>query len=332
MTPDEDQPVFFDAVTSSARQLFFVLQCCGFQPRAELELLQEGVKVTVEESRIMTANIFVDKTIFSTYTFKTTGNDEEDHDGSRTTSTPSAAEEGQEHSVSFGISLAALLECLQIFGADTSREKWHGGGGTKEVNTRAGAGIFDQQVLKVGGTCRISYRGQGHPLSLMLEENGVVTTCELVTYEPEAVQEIPFAMDQLVLKIIMKSSWLYDAIQELEGSSVERLTIAVSPQHPYFSLSASGPTGSTVVEFSNDQNLLQSFKCDEPAQHTYKFCLVKCAAKAMAVASKVSIRSDRLGVLSMQFMIEQEGGGANFVDFRFMSLATDGSHDEIEAE
>jgi cell cycle checkpoint protein len=113
-----------------------------------------------------------------------------------------------------------------------------------------------------------------------------VTTCELVTYEPEMVQEIPFAMDKLTMKIIMKvkkillfcqvmmlmvyqASWLHDAIQELEGSSVERLTIAASPQHPYFSLSASGPMGSTVVEFSNDKSLLQSFKCDKPVQHTF---------------------------------------------------------------
>jgi cell cycle checkpoint protein len=68
---------------------------------------------------------------------------------------------------------------------------------------------------------------------------------------------------------IYQASWLHDAIQELEGSSVERLTIAASPQRPYFSLSAAGPMGSTVVEFSNDKSLLQSFKCDKPVQHTF---------------------------------------------------------------
>ena len=48
----------------------------------------------------------------------------------------------------------------------------------------------------------------------------------------------------------------------------------------------------------------------------------------MAIASKVSIRGDNLGVLSMQFMIEQEAGGAaSFVDFRFLPLTT-GSDEE----
>lgn len=47
----------------------------------------------------------------------------------------------------------------------------------------------------------------------------------------------------------------------------------------------------------------------------------------MAMASKVSIRGDVHGVLSLQFMIEQEGGGTCFVDFRFISLTADDGDD-----
>ena len=59
----------------------------------------------------------------------------------------------------------------------------------------------------------------------------------------------------------------------------------------------------------------------------YNFRLVRNAAKAMAMASKVSIRGDVHGVLSLQFMIEQEGGGTCFVDFRFISLTADDGDD-----
>lgn len=48
----------------------------------------------------------------------------------------------------------------------------------------------------------------------------------------------------------------------------------------------------------------------------------------MASSSKVSIRGDTQGTLSMQFMIEQEGGGPSFIDFRFVSYATDSSDEE----
>ena len=48
----EPTPVFA-AVASSTRQLFSILRTCGWQSRAEIELLPEGIKVTVEDSRVM---------------------------------------------------------------------------------------------------------------------------------------------------------------------------------------------------------------------------------------------------------------------------------------
>ena len=39
---------------------------------------------------------------------------------------------------------------------------------------------------------------------LRLEENGVVTTCELATYEAEDIEQIPLALDELAMKLIMK--------------------------------------------------------------------------------------------------------------------------------
>ena len=63
--------------------------------------------------------------------------------------------------------------------------------------------------------------------------------------------------------------------------------------------------------------------------NTYKYSLIKNASKAMAIANKVSIRGDEQGVLSLQFMIEVEGGGVSFVDFRYIPyVPEDGEGDE----
>lgn len=73
--------------------------------------------------------------------------------------------EDLDFTVSFGISLSALLECLQIFGADSSsRERWGQGGfnGTMEHG-----GISENQLTKPTGTCDFLYRGEGHTLDLM---------------------------------------------------------------------------------------------------------------------------------------------------------------------
>lgn len=46
----------------------------------------------------------------------------------------------------------------------------------------------------------------------------------------------------------------------------------------------------------------------------------------MAIATKVSIRGDNLGVLNLQFMIDQNGK-TSFVDFRYMPFENEGSDD-----
>lgn len=54
--------------------------------------------------------------------------------------------------------------------------------------------------------------------------------------------------------------------------------------------------------------------------NSYRFSTVKRALKAMGVASKVSIRCDDTGVLSMQFMVTLADQRNSFIEFRFLPL------------
>lgn len=189
----------------------------------------------------------------------------------------------------------------------------------------------------MNGICRLSYSAQGEPFRIILEEKGVTTTCELVTYEPDFMEDIPLQKDAIAQKIIMRASWLHDAINELSSTSPTRLTMVSSPTAPFFTLSSSGPLGSATVEFSKDPQLLETFHVPRRTVNTYKYSLIKGASRAMAIAAKVSIRSDEQGVLSLQFMIDVEGGGVSFVDFRFVPFipeeGEDGEGSEVgEAE
>lgn len=234
----------------------------------------------------------------------------------------------------FQISLVALLETLQIFGftenKDRSAARDSGYGGVTGSLARGGPGTaFENRVLGMKSVCRLSYEAIGEPLCIVLEEAGVTTTCEMVTYEPEDQDEIPLQRDALALKIIMRSNWLFDAIKELASTSPSRLTIAASPSAPYLVLSSNGPLGSAAVEFSNDQQLLETFHVPKRTVNTYKYSLVKAASRAMEIASKVSIRGDEQGVLSLQFMIEVAEGRVSFIDFRFVPfLPEDGEGED----
>ncbi|EDU47493.1 DNA repair exonuclease rad1 [Pyrenophora tritici-repentis] len=359
---DDQGPPILTAVSSSARQLFSLLRCIAFSNKAHVQISDIGIKLAVDEASIMEASAFLDKSLFTTYTFNPPAVPEpSQHSDSDDDIDPAPAA-----TPSFQISLPALLETLQIFGLtdpSTSKPPWARDGPYPTSTSFTGNNILGG----MNNLCRISYDGPGAPLAITLTEASIRTQCDLTTYEPEYSDEIPFDRQALALKVIMRGSWLYDAVQELSSTSPEKLTMYAKTVRgkPFFALSSSGTLGSARVEFNNQPqhpsafrtpastnahaggeanepltNLLETFQLSDPdtvLRSSYKFSLIQKAARAMSVATKVSIRADTQGVLSLQFMIDVEGGGSDgnggkisFVDFRFVPLVEDDDDDEGE--
>ncbi|PQE18807.1 repair Rad1 Rec1 Rad17 protein [Rutstroemia sp. NJR-2017a WRK4] len=327
MGDDEAAVPIFKAVSSSARQLFQLLNTIRFAPKVQVQITAQGIRFAVEESRVMQVTVlgivFLDKALFTTFNCAVP------------TPEPDADQEDASDDIpSFQISLVALLETLQIFGAAdaaTSRfSKPENDGYNSNIRPNR-PNAFSNQALGMAGICRFSYAGEGSPFSIILEEAGVTTVCNLNTYDPEGSEEIPFQRDALQVKIIMQARWLFDAIQELNSATPSRLDIVAVPGKPYFSLSATGHLGSVTVDFAKGRELLETFTVRERWSQSYRFDMVKAALEAMRLASKVSVRGDEQGVLSLQFMVEVEGGGVSFVDFRFVPFIR-GEEDEDDEE
>lgn len=382
---DSPDPPLFTALSTSARQLYLLLRCISFTPKAEVQITPEGLRFSSEEARVIQGLAFLEKGLFTSYTFNEPSTAQKnphmsDDSSSETSTTPH-----------FQISLAALLETLQIFGISepTSSSSSHSFRNSNGGFTSTYPTAFTTPALALhssGGTCRLSYHSFGSPLSITITEGGVTTVCDLTTYEPASSfldEGIPLQRDALTLKIIMRSTWLSDAITELANTDPTVLvTNASSTTAPFFALEGQGgPFGDSTVEFmptstssnttdsstpSSRQNnrktplVTETFSVAAPpgshgrVRQRYKFDLIRKAARAMALASKVSLRQDRQGVLSLQFMIEiggdgiaggsRDGGNAygggvaasgigsgagagggkvTFVDFRFVPLIDD---------
>jgi cell cycle checkpoint protein len=273
---------------------------------------------------------FLDKSLFTSYHYNG-GND-----ATQASQSADRAEDDRddENSTTFQIALPAMLETLQIFANDAS-STYSKGSGLNESgypnyrrastlgpggSTAGSTNPLDTRFLGMTGMCKLSYAHEGAPFCLTLSEGQVTTTCSLSTFAPEDLDEIPLERDKLSTKIILRSSRLHDAIMELESTNPSRLTITASPKAPFFLISSAGPLGSTSIEFSRDPGLLETFEVGHKTSNTYRYALIKLATRAMAMASKVSVRCDWQGVLSLQFMIEIEGGEVSFVDFRFVPL------------
>ncbi|XP_034298304.1 cell cycle checkpoint protein RAD1 [Pantherophis guttatus] len=194
----------------------------------------------------------------------------------------------REESVMFRINLSVLLDCLTIFG----------------TNSLPGT----QTAL------RMCYRGYGYPLTLYLEEGGVVTVCKINTQEPEEILDFDFCSTNVINKIILQSEGLREAFSELDMTS-EVLQITMSPDKPYFRLSTFGDAGSTHLDYPKDSDLIEAFHCNETQTNRYKISLLKPSIKALALSCKVSIRTDNRGFLSLQYMIRNEDGEICFVEY-----------------
>lgn len=190
------------------------------------EIMSEGIKVTVEEGRSIqgppapshhslhrtahsrsradcrrshrTANAYLKKSTFDEYTFTPP---------LFSTPTPTQddgyEDDGGPPRCRFGINLATLLECLNIFG--------NAGGGSGASSGEKGSGGRERDEDKAGeggGTTSLvmSYGGEGEPLVLALVEGGMVTRCDLTTYEPDELMELPFDDTERVQKLIIKVS------------------------------------------------------------------------------------------------------------------------------
>lgn len=231
----------------------------------------------------------------------------------------------------FQMNLASLLEALQIFGAtDAAAKSAKAETDTYRSNLRNyRPDAFNHQALGMPGTCCFLYEEDGSTLDIVIEETGVKSKCQMSTYTPESPEDIPFDRDDLSFKIIMQARWLLDALSELAPMAPHRITIAASTNAPYLSLQSGGGLGSASVDFSSGRDLLETFSVRNNWVQGFKFDFIKSATEAMRIANKVSFRGDGQGVLSLQFMVEIEGGAVSFLDFRFVPYAT---HPDEETE
>ncbi|SMR50613.1 unnamed protein product [Zymoseptoria tritici ST99CH_1E4] len=322
----------FVAVSSSARQILLLLRCISFAKKANVRISPEGMRFSTEEGSVMEAVVFLEKALFTSYTYNPPP-------------PPSSQDEPADPPI-FEVNLAALLETLNIFSiSDPSTAKRPGEYehfAAHRLNRHAGINAFSNQALGVTGICTFSYDGEGSALGIHMSEAGVTTTCDLTTYETETTEEIPFGRDRVVLKTIMRSTYLLDAIAELSSMSPTNISIQAIPDArtgASLSLSAGGSLGSATIDFTthtdSDTPVLETFQCSSRTSASFKFSLFKAAQRAMAAASKVSMRLDEEGVLNMQYLIEVDSGGAGdgvaFVDFRMVPLV-DGEEDGLRGE
>ncbi|KAI9593627.1 Rad1/Rec1/Rad17 [Syncephalis fuscata] len=161
---------------------------------------------------------------------------------------------------------------------------------------------------------------ENNDLSLILEENGVIMTCQLQSIE--MTEQLYFDMHQspLYYKVIMKADWLRDAlIHAIEVCDL--VTITASAEPAFLNISADGITGSTEVNFNANVDIVESFSSVDYSRYRYRSSHLKTALEALSVANKASIRANQDGLLGLQMMISSEHSNETaYAEFRLLPV------------
>ncbi|KAF9501163.1 Rad1-domain-containing protein [Pleurotus eryngii] len=335
-----------------------LLRGVSFANRATITATGSGFTVTVEEARTLLATAYIFADIFDEYAYH-----------SEAAPSQQSQDDGVDN-MAFEIPLNTLIECLNIFGTagahpssttlggkrwkkqeeDKGSDEEEGEGEGANNKRRGIAQYFGAGPEKSTGM-RLTYEGAGFPLTLLIAEDadGPTTACEIVTYDPEPHLDLQFKPDEMILKIILKSSWLRDALSELDPSC-DKLTFIGNPppdgvppatsgrpsrnaevsrgtstSKPMLRIHADGAFGSTEMDYPNDRDVLETFECEQNVCFSYRTSHITRAIRALQNSTKTSLRIDSEGLMSMQFLMpspsfKSRAGADAFIEFRCLPL------------
>ncbi|KAF5386954.1 hypothetical protein D9615_001940 [Tricholomella constricta] len=356
-TLEEELPPVLKASVHDVRYFSALLRGVNFVNRATMTVTDRGLTITVEEARTLLGTAFIFSDIFDEYAYRS--------ENSPAVSSQSSDDVDMADNVAFEVPLNTLIECLNIFGtagpASTNGsnankfKKWKKPGDDSDNDDdgdRGGRGKSGSRAIdsyfngsEKGTGMRMTYAGAGNPLTLLLAEDatGPTTTCEIATFDPEPHLELDFDNSKMVLKIILKSSWLRDALSELDpsfdkltfiGNSPPKESVSTTNQKqpsrevskPMLRIQAAGTFGSTEMDYPNDRDVLETFECTRSVRFSYRLQLISRTLRALQSSTKTSLRIDEEGLLSLQFLMpspKPRGASDAFIEFRCLALDDD---------
>ncbi|CAK9804392.1 Cell cycle checkpoint protein RAD1, partial [Anthophora quadrimaculata] len=191
--------------------------------------------------------------------------------------------------VIFRINLNVLVECLCMF--------W------SNINCQ-GSSVAVQ----------LFYKGNGYPVTVLIEEDGVITDCSLKTQDPDELLDFHLEPENVMNKVVLQTELLKDILSELDPTS-DFIELLLSPSPPFFRISTAGLAGICHVELPHDGDLIDNFQCTSTATSSYRLPHIKPAMKALVYANKVSLRTDTCGLLCFQYMVKTEEGHTCYIEF-----------------
>ncbi|KAI0029333.1 Rad1/Rec1/Rad17, partial [Vararia minispora EC-137] len=314
------------------RYFMSLLRGISFSNRASVLITSEGMVMSVEEARSVLATAWIFADVFDDYAYTPPT-----RTAPSQTPSSSLSQSQFDANTEIEITINSLIEALNIFGSASgsgggrTTRKWKYPG---EEGDDGGDGDGERRGT---GQARIDgFLGNSKETGMRMiaeEKKGPMARCEITTFDAEPQVDISLDLQNIVLKIIIKSSFLYEALSDLDPS-YDKLTFIANPvessrngpngrvirtasSKAVFSLHAAGAFVSSEMEYPNDKEVLEEFHCNEPVKFSYRFAHLHHMLRALQNSSRTSLRIDSQGILSMQALVPPHKRGARdcYIDF-----------------
>ena len=77
------------------------------------------------------------------------------------------------------------------------------------------------------------------------------------------------------------------------------------------------------MDYPKENDVIESFQCEQIQGNCYRLSLLQPSVKALALSKKTSLRTNRRGVLSMQYMIMISETVTSFVEYFCLPVEDD---------
>lgn len=146
----------------------------------------------------------------------------------------------------------------------------------------------------------ISFSSLRDDLVLRLKNNSSETKAKIKTYSSE---ELMLIQTNFCNKIIINSEPIVDFWRGADLTS-DYIKISIYGQSPYLQWTTESPRAKVNHNIHRDSTEVEQYVHTTDVSNRYKMSLMKCSLKALSHTSKLSIRTDEDGLLSLQFMID----------------------------
>mmetsp|Transcript_6968 Transcript_6968/g.20368 ORF Transcript_6968/g.20368 Transcript_6968/m.20368 type:complete len:280 (-) Transcript_6968:395-1234(-) len=186
------------------------------------------------------------------------------------------------------------------------------GGGRFTVNIKTVLeclGIFGFASLQ-STSVSMSYNLDTGVFRIALEEQGILTTCEIVSYaDTEDAMELTalataFAETDEVFKAILRSEHLREVIAELgEIPGAGQATVSVSPESPPLQFSTQGTFGYCDLELHKNNSTFLHVECEAEQRWQYNLTALLKSMRALQHAKDTFVRVNAEGILCVQHQV-----------------------------